>query len=100
MVDAVNGTTPPPTGGTLTNGVAVTGLSARDRRSLNYTMAVPAGATNLKFVIAGGTGDLDMYVKFGSAPTDYVLRLPSVRERQRRDLQHRHRAGRHVLRAA
>ena len=33
-------------------------------------MNVPAGATGLKFVTAGGTGDSDMYVKFGSAPTD------------------------------
>ncbi|MET0892095.1 MAG: pre-peptidase C-terminal domain-containing protein, partial [Pseudoxanthomonas sp.] len=33
-------------------------------------MAVPAGATGLKFVTSGGTGDSDMYVKFGSAPTD------------------------------
>ncbi|MGH8077002.1 MAG: proprotein convertase P-domain-containing protein [Lysobacter sp.] len=32
-------------------------------------MNVPSGASNLKFVIAGGTGDADMYVKFGSAPT-------------------------------
>jgi len=60
-------------GGTvLTNGVAVTGLSAATGASLNYTMVVPAGATGLKFVTAGGTGDLDMYVKFGSAPTDTV----------------------------
>src|SRR6185369_3747015 len=29
----------------------------------------PAGATSLKFVMAGGTGDADLYVKFGSAPT-------------------------------
>lgn len=34
-----------------------------------YTMIVPAGATNLKFTISGGTGDADLYVKFGSAPT-------------------------------
>ena len=33
-------------------------------------MVVPAGATNLKFVTSGGTGDADLYVKFGSAPTD------------------------------
>ncbi len=60
-------------GGTvLTNGVAVTGLSAAVGTSLNYTMVVPAGATGLKFVIAGGTGDADMYVRFGSAPTDTV----------------------------
>ncbi len=61
------------TGGTvLTNGVAVTGLSAATGASLNYTMVVPAGATGLKFVTTGGTGDSDMYVKFGSAPTDTV----------------------------
>ena len=33
-------------------------------------MAVPTGASNLNFVISGGTGDADLYVKFGSAPTD------------------------------
>jgi len=60
------------TGGPLTNGVAVTGINQTTGNSVNYTLAVPAGATGLKFVIAGGTGDADMYVKFGSAPTDTV----------------------------
>ena len=32
-------------------------------------MAVPAGASALKFQISGGTGDADMYVRFGAAPT-------------------------------
>jgi serine protease len=32
-------------------------------------MAVTAGATNLRFQSAGGTGDADMYVRFGSPPT-------------------------------
>ncbi len=60
-------------GGTvLTKGVPVTGLSAALGASLNYTMVVPAGSTNLTFTISGGTGDADMYVKFGSAPTDTV----------------------------
>jgi carboxypeptidase T len=62
--------TPPDT--VLSNGVAKTGLSAATGASLNFTMVVPAGATGLKFVTAGGTGDSDMYVKFGSAPTDTV----------------------------
>jgi hypothetical protein len=31
---------------------------------------VPSGASNLTFSASGGTGDADMYVKFGSAPTD------------------------------
>ena len=59
-------------GTTLTKGVPVTGLGATTGNSLNYTMVVPAGATNLTFTISGGTGDADMYVKFGSAPTDTV----------------------------
>ena len=58
--------------GTLTKGVAVTNLSAATGTSLNYTMVVPSGATNLTFTTSGGTGDSDMYVKFGSAPTDTV----------------------------
>ena len=63
-------TTPPPTGGTLTNGVPKTGLAATTGTAIIYTMVVPAGASGLKFVTSGGTGDADMYVKFGSAPTD------------------------------
>src|SRR3546814_17096597 len=35
-------------------------------------MDVPAGSSNLAFNLSGGTGDADMYVKFGSAPTDTV----------------------------
>lgn len=56
-------------GNVLTNGVPVTGLAAAKNAQLNYTMVVPSGATNLKFAISGGTGDADLYVKFGSAPT-------------------------------
>ncbi|MDC8016197.1 PKD domain-containing protein [Tahibacter soli] len=58
-------------GGTiLCNGVAVTGLSAGSGLTTStYTLVVPAGATNLAFVTSGGTGDADLYVKFGSAPT-------------------------------
>jgi len=59
-------------GGTtvLTNGVAVTSQGASTGNSLNYTLAVPSGATNLTFTMSGGSGDGDLYVKFGSAPTD------------------------------
>lgn len=56
-------------GNTLTNGVAVTGLAASTGGELRYTMDVPAGASNLSFVIAGGTGDADLYVRFGSEPS-------------------------------
>jgi serine protease len=70
VVDAVNGTPPP--GNTLTKGVAAINLSASTGGYVKYTMVVPAGATNLTFTTSGGTGDADMYVKFGSEPTDTV----------------------------
>src|SRR5436190_18333905 len=61
------------TGGPLSNGVAVTGIHvATTGNSVTYTLAVPAGSTNLTFTTSGGTGDMDMYVKAGSAPTDTV----------------------------
>ncbi|UPG93069.1 protease pro-enzyme activation domain-containing protein [Luteibacter aegosomatissinici] len=56
-------------GNVLQNGVAVTGLSAAKNAKLNYTVAIPSGAKNLKIAISGGSGDADLYVKFGSAPT-------------------------------
>ncbi|WNL44310.1 M4 family metallopeptidase [Dyella sp. BiH032] len=57
-------------GGTaLQNGVPVTGLSGASGSAKNYTVAIPAGASNLVISISGGTGDADLYVKFGSAPT-------------------------------
>ncbi|HEU4662928.1 MAG TPA: PKD domain-containing protein [Dokdonella sp.] len=56
----------------LQNGVPVTGLSAATGVDKLFTLAVPAGATNLRFVTSGGSGDADLYVKFGSAPTTSV----------------------------
>ena len=54
----------------LSKGVPVTGLTATAGNSLLYTLTVPAGASNLTFTMSGGTGDADLYVKFGSSPTD------------------------------
>ena len=56
-------------GGVLTNGVGVAISDATINHQQNWSMVVPAGATNLVFSLAGGTGDADLYVKFGSAPT-------------------------------
>jgi xanthomonalisin len=56
-------------GNVLQNGVAVTGLSAAHNGKLNYTVVIPSGAHNLKIAISGGTGDADLYTRFGSAPT-------------------------------
>ena len=71
-VNAALGSTPPPAGGTLTKGVAVTGLAASTGNDIKFTMDVPSGSSNLAFNLSGGTGDADMYVRFGSAPTDTV----------------------------
>lgn len=74
-----DGSTPEPTptptstpqpGGDLENGVPVSGLSAATGSDVTYSMDVPSGATNIEFSISGGTGDADLYVKFGSEPTD------------------------------
>src|SRR3546814_8412394 len=61
---------PGPGGGELTKGVPVTGQSGSSGQSLNFTLDVPSGASNLVFTMSGGSGDADLYVKFGSAPTD------------------------------
>ena len=37
--------------------------------SSNYTLVVPSGKTSAVITISGGTGDADLYVKLGSAPT-------------------------------
>ncbi|WP_145481603.1 S8 family peptidase [Stenotrophomonas rhizophila] len=69
---ALGGTNPNPGTGTLQNNVPVTGLGAASGASLSYTVAVPAGRSQLKVTIAGGSGDADLYVRSGSAPTDTV----------------------------
>ena len=53
----------------LENGVAKTGLSAAAKQQLFFTLEVPAMSNNLEFTTQGGTGDADLYVKFGSKPT-------------------------------
>ena len=63
------GGTTPPADNELAKGVAKTNLSGAAGTNTYYTITVPAGATNLSFTMAGGSGDADMYVKFGSQPT-------------------------------
>jgi endonuclease I len=54
---------------TLTKGVPVTGLSAATGNLVSYEIIVPSGATNLVISSSSGSGDADLYVKAGSAPT-------------------------------
>ena len=72
VVAAQGGGNPNPGTGELQNGVPVTGLSGSSGTSLAYTVAVPSGRSQLKVTIAGGSGDADLYVRSGSAPTDTV----------------------------
>lgn len=53
----------------LSNGVPVTGLSLATNAQLTYTFNVPSGATSASFQTSGGTGDVDLYIQLGAAPT-------------------------------
>ncbi|MCF2857152.1 pre-peptidase C-terminal domain-containing protein [Pseudoalteromonas sp. SMS1] len=53
----------------LENDVPVNGISGAKGAKSVYTMDVPANTTRLTFSTSGGTGDVDMYVKFGAEPS-------------------------------
>ncbi|NQZ89389.1 MAG: M20/M25/M40 family metallo-hydrolase [Colwellia sp.] len=69
-------TIPPDDTNVLQNNVSKTDLSGARYENLEYTMVVPSGASNVKFTINGGSGDADLFIKFGSKPTssDYDCR--------------------------
>ncbi|TWI02658.1 vibriolysin [Luteimonas cucumeris] len=56
-------------GNELQNGVPRTGISGASKSNQYFTLVVPAGASNLRFVTSGGSGDADLYAKFGSQPS-------------------------------
>ncbi len=61
-------------GGTvLQNGVPVAIASAALDSSRSFTITVPTGNTTLTISTTGSTGDADLYVRFGQAPTVGVL---------------------------
>ncbi|GMU06583.1 PPC domain-containing protein [Corallococcus caeni] len=54
----------------LTPNVAVTGISANTGEwSCTYTLYVASPNSNLTFTTTSGSGDADLYVKYGSEPT-------------------------------
>ena len=63
--DHTGGTTPPPTGETGSD----TNVSIARRAWANYTVAIPAGTGSFTVTTTGGTGNADLYLKNGSAPT-------------------------------
>ena len=62
------GGTPPPTGGYDVGG-QLDNLSVARRSWLRYTWDIPAGNSLLEFEITGGSGDADLYIRYGSQPS-------------------------------
>lgn len=56
-------------GGELQNGVVRSPIAAAQGAKLYFTIDVPAGATNLRVALSGGSGDADLYLRYASAPT-------------------------------
>ncbi|MEJ2455764.1 MAG: S8 family serine peptidase [Candidatus Thiodiazotropha sp.] len=53
----------------LENGVAETGLAGDIDTRLMFAIDLPSDATDLSFSLSGGTGDADLYVRYGEAPS-------------------------------
>lgn len=53
----------------LDSGVPVTALSGSSGSQVMYKLDVPSGATSVTFTMNGGSGDADLYVRFGAQPT-------------------------------
>ncbi len=57
---------------TLTDGVAVTGISGSLNGERFYKLDVPDGCSDVTFSTTGGTGNCDLYVRLGDKPTTTV----------------------------
>jgi PKD repeat protein len=53
----------------LINGESVNDLTQSKDQAIYFKFEVPAGAQDLKFVMSGGSGDADIYVRYGAVPT-------------------------------
>ena len=53
----------------LTRGVPVTGIAGAEDSEQLYRISVPAGVTQLDVQTTGGSGDVDLYVRRGQAPS-------------------------------
>ena len=58
-----------PGGGGGGGGFTETNLSASSGQWLDYSVAIPAGTSNLTATISGGSGDADLYVRYNALPT-------------------------------
>lgn len=53
----------------LASSVPVNGLSGATDSQKLFKITVPAGQTRLEFRLSGGTGDCDLFLRFGTPPT-------------------------------
>lgn len=60
---------PDPDVGEITNDQTISSLSAETNQWLEYYINVPENASNLTVRISNGTGDADLYSRFGDKPT-------------------------------
>lgn len=68
VIKASNPATTDPAATQLINGTAVTGLMGSASDTLLFALDVPAGARSLSLRTFGGTGDVSLFVKVGTAP--------------------------------
>lgn len=61
----------------LSSGSALTGISLATSATRLFAIDVPAGKSSLVIKLSGGSGDGDIYTKFGSAPTTSSYTLKS-----------------------
>ncbi|NRT57907.1 pre-peptidase C-terminal domain-containing protein [Sphaerotilus uruguayifluvii] len=54
---------------TLATDTTLAGLAGAQGSVANFRVAVPAGVSSVSFSIAGGSGDADLYVKYGQLAT-------------------------------
>ena len=70
----------------LQNGVSQRGLTAETFASILFRVLVPSGAKNLTFDTGGGTGDCDIFVRFGAHPTENDFNKSSTGPRTKEHL--------------
>jgi serine protease len=63
------GPPPPPPATEIFNGQTITPIDVPRNEWVRYELIVPNGGTNLLFAMYGGTGDADIYVRYGNEPT-------------------------------
>lgn len=64
----------------LVAGVAVTGIEGAAGSDRFYSIDVPSGTSRLTVTISGGTGDVDLYVRRGDLPAQFVYDCRPLRE--------------------